>query len=153
MGYIILDLDNCISDDGWRIPYIYPTLTGFKKYHDYHSLSAFDEIKNTFIIGDNFGSEIIIFTGRPQIYHMITIEWLNRKDIVPFLLFMRPEGNNDNNVKLKYDYLQQLTDDMRGNIVCAYDDNYEVINMYKHHNIPARLIQIHPFEDYGGMNR
>ena len=39
MSFIILDLDNCIADDQWRISRInWQHKDPMRRYHDYHSL-------------------------------------------------------------------------------------------------------------------
>jgi len=151
---IILDLDNCIADDGWRIQYIGD---GPKKYDAYHQLSAFDELCNRGLF-HNIGT--VIFTGRPDTYAPLTIKWLERKRVQHRFLFMRPEGNFMNNVDLKKLFLQQLFQiDLGGgaisidDIVWAYDDHPGVIKMYQEQGIKATQVCIHSFRLYGGNNQ
>ena len=42
MRTYIGDIDNCLADDGWRIPKINWQKHGDERYEDYHLLSGFD---------------------------------------------------------------------------------------------------------------
>ena len=72
MSVIILDLDNCIADDSWRIPKInWAAEDPLNRYHDYHSLSGFDTAHNHDLY-INTRCDIVIFTARPIMYRALT---------------------------------------------------------------------------------
>lgn len=146
---IILDLDNTIADDSWRIPRIsWESANPITRYHNYHLLAGFDEAKNSELweMCEEEDIEIYIFTARPMIYQAITMEWLERKGIKYEALFMRPDENHNKSVELKKNQLFSLFDKFGlspSNIIGAYDDREDVIKMYQEHNVPGQRVCIH----------
>ena len=64
---IVFDMDNCISDDEWRISKInLEGRTPFERYHHYHSLAGFDRLQNRWLIESYSEEEIVIITSRPE---------------------------------------------------------------------------------------
>lgn len=146
MSVIILDLDNCIADDSWRIPYInWQAEDPINRYHDYHSLSGFDIAHNhDLYIGNK--NDIVIFTARPIMYRALTEEWLKRHGIGHALLMMRDMEDHRPSTELKFQQLMALfnnTDLKAGDIVGAYDDRPDVVEMYQKFGIPAEVRFVH----------
>lgn len=146
MSIIILDLDNCIADDSWRIPRInWSAEDPIERYHEYHSVSGFDQTGNRDLyLGTKH--DIIIFTARPIIYLPQTQEWLLRNGIATALLLMRSNDDHSPSVQLKRNMLESLfknTDIAAEDIVCAYDDRPDVISMFKGMGVNAELRSIH----------
>lgn len=145
MTYIILDLDNTIADDSWRIPRInWQHDDPFRRYHDYHQLSAFDKTGNEHLFKET-ENRIIIFTSRPVHYRSMTEEWLARKGINTDFLLMRNNSDHCKSVDLKEKMLNWLAEygvDLK-DIACAYDDRPDVVEMYLKRNIKADLVKIH----------
>jgi hypothetical protein len=142
MNYVILDLDNCIADDGWRIPRIrWDRKDPMERYHEYHSLAGFDTVANTdlFEFGD---PAVIILTARPVLYRSITEEWLRRNRISYHHLIMRNNHDHRSSLDLKRHMLHWLPD-MYGvpwkSIVAAYDDRDDIVEMYRKHHIDAHV--------------
>ena len=150
MSIIILDLDNTISDDSWRRKFIRweeEDLTA--RFHEYHSMCGFDAAKN-YDLFDNCRHEIVIFTARPEMYRTITQEWLRRQRIFPRLMLMR--GNNDygSTVEIKRGQLRWMLNFCgidQDQIVGAYDDRRDVVEMYLENDIPATQRFITPDGD------
>ncbi len=146
MTTIILDLDNCISDDRHRIPRInWQQKDKFRRYHDYHLLSAFDELGNEDLV---FGHthEIVIFTARPVMYCALTTEWLRRNDVQFKHLLMRNDDDHSQSVELKKKQLGWLTSlygIAKSDIFLAVDDREDVVDMYKSNGVDAILRSIH----------
>lgn len=151
MKYIILDLDNCISEDEWRLKYIdHEQKSSMGKHHAYNMLAGWDKCRNQIIFRPFNKRKIIIFTSRPMLYKPITDEWLRRNAINPMAKFIRPPGDVCGSVDLKYNFLRVLRNEhhvSNRDIVCAYDDKIEVINMYKNEGVNARLVAIHENND------
>jgi hypothetical protein len=143
--HIIVDLDNCIADDGWRIPRIdWSKTSPLERYHDYHSLSAFDLLVNEDIM--MAGQEVIVFTARPVLYRAITEEWLSRKCISHKHLIMRNNGDHRSSVELKREMLHWLPENygvMWKDIVGAFDDRQDVVDMYRRYGIDAHVRAAH----------
>ena len=145
MKIILLDLDNTIADDSWRIGHInWNTTDPFWRYHDYHSLSAFDPVGNQHILNIE-GTMQIIMTARPKAYEAVTREWLMRNKIKWAMLFMRPDNNYDDSVVLKKSFLDALVNlhGLSKSRMVAYDDRLPVVEMYKENGVKAELIRIH----------
>lgn len=149
MNTIIVDLDNCIADDSWRIPRInWQKRDPLERYHDYHSLAAFDKLCNEDILfGARAGvDQIVVFTARPTMYHAATEEWLRRNN-VPFKhLIMRNNNDNRPSLELKrtmLHWLPELYGVPWGSIVAAYDDRPDVVEMYRKHHLPGYVRAIH----------
>ncbi len=145
MSTIILDLDNCIANDEHRIPRInWQHADPFRRYHDYHLLSAFDEVGNRDLLEGT--SDIVIFTARPAHYRAMTVEWLRRNDIDVKHLLMRNDDDHCHSKELKLNQLSWLLNEygiLLADIVCAYDDRADVIKMYTDFGIPAEVRAIH----------
>lgn len=153
MTFIILDLDNTIFDDAWRIPRInWKEQDPFKRYHEYHSLAPFDEIGNVDLF-ENTPHEIIIMTARPVHYRAQTEEKLLRHGIDPALILMRNTSDHVHSKELKRQQLCSLKPAhgiLREDIVCAYDDRQDVVDMYRRTlGIKAEVRRIHnvPYGD------
>lgn len=146
MSFIILDLDNCISDDSWRIPRIkWQVEDPFERYHEYHSLLAFDQSGNRDLYM-GCPHQIIVFTARPALYLPQTQEWLLRNGVPTALLMMRANDDHSPSTLLKKNMLESLfknTDVTAEDIVCAFDDRPEVLSMYLSMGITAQMRSIH----------
>jgi uncharacterized HAD superfamily protein len=143
--YVILDLDNTIADDAWRIPSInWQWSNPTHRYHDYHSLAAFDELGNQDLVWGH-GHKLLIFTARPVHYAALTHQWLQRKGVAAEHVIMRNDGDRRSSVQLKatmLDWLHHYDVDLR-DVVGAYDDRPDVVEMYKARGIPAEVRSIH----------
>jgi len=146
MSVIILDIDNCIADDSWRISRInWEIEDPLNRYHDYHSLSGFDFSYNHDLFARS-KDDIIIMTARPIMYRALTEEWLRRHGVPFQLLMMRDMEDHRHSVELKRNQLMALfanTDIKAGDIAGAFDDRADVIEMYSTFGIPAQVRSIH----------
>lgn len=146
MGLILTDLDNCISDDGWRLGFIdYKDQNILGRYHNYHSLAPFDKIANRDIV-DQVEHDIIIVTARPQLYRAATKEWLRRNGVAVKGLLMRELSHVAPSAELKALMVQAVLDWSKlpiESIACAYDDREDVVKMYQSLGIKAELRYIH----------
>lgn len=156
MSFIVLDLDNCIADDQWRIPKInWQKKDPMDRYHEYHSLSGFDRAGNKDLF-QKTKHDIIILTARPVHYAPITMEWLNRQHIKPFALVMRNNDDHCPSVELKrkqMGWLMHLYGVNHKDIECAYDDRMDVVEMYLQHGIVAEVRAIHDTCAYTNPNK
>lgn len=144
----ILDLDNCISDDGWRIPAIdWSQQDKTRRYARYHALGAFDRPANH-DLWEALGPEsCVVITARPESVRHQTEHWLRHVARVPlFELIMRKENDHRATVKVKE---QALLDFMERwelpahAIAAAYDDRQDVVDMYLKHNVAAYRRAVH----------
>lgn len=142
---IILDLDNCISDDAWRIPKIrWQQTDPMRRYHDYHLLAGFDKLANKHLLSPDL--PLVIFTARPVMYRAITEEWLERNGIAIYALLMRNDNDHRSGPDVKETQLSWLLgayNVSKSQIDMAYDDRPEIVEMYQRNGIKARQVAIH----------
>lgn len=145
MSCIILDLDNCIADDEWRIPHIlWAHEEPMRRYHKYHSLAAFDKLGEPW--SHPAGSRVVIFTARPELYRHQTEEWLFRSGLRPAAVLMRSNKDNSKSVEIKERMLHQLQHKVGisiAEISHALDDREDVVAMYRSYDIRADVKFIH----------
>lgn len=139
MSYIILDLDETISDDRWRQKEINLNIEGMERWHNYHLLAGFDDVCNEQLFRDT-GCEIIIATGRYVLYAPITLEWLRRKNILAKIIMFRPNKDTRSPAELKHEQINTLIMQhgvKTEEIFCAYDDCHATCEMYRKRGIDA----------------
>jgi hypothetical protein len=146
-GIQIVDLDNCLSDDRWRRPFIDKKLPLAQRYDEYHKGMLLDSPANVDQIRRN--DDIVVITGRPVSYHKWTLSWIQTKLwIQPLHLIMRNNNDYRNAVEVKADALTWLFDrNMYGirlaDVVDAIDDRLDIIEMYKaKFGLPARVVGV-----------
>jgi len=76
------------------------------------------------------GHKIIICTGRFSTYSKVTIDWLEKNNIEPNILLMRPEGNYNSDYVVKKEMLDYLRA-IGCNPHLAYDDRDSVVKMWR----------------------
>lgn len=149
MEYIILDLDNCVSDDSWRIHMIDkkqadPDL----RYRNYHRFMGQDQCRNRHLF-TSFHGRVIVSTSRPDRYRGDTEAWLARNDIHATFLFMRAEDDHRPSADVKREHAMKILGwlnrdpEQKNTIHCAYDDREDVVEMYKMLGINAKRVLIH----------
>lgn len=159
MRTYICDIDNCLADDGWRIPKINWQKHGDERYEDYHLLSGFDRAAhsaNGSVLPLWSGDRNVFMTARPAMYRALTEHWLLTVARVPpgFALLMRPNGHRGSSPQVKEMQLGWLFSDnnlygvAKEEIVMAYDDHQGVVDMYRSHGIPAVRHFIHTVDAF-----
>lgn len=141
---IILDLDNTICDDSWRVPYIdWDNENVFDRFHAYHSLHAFDQAAN-FDLFANRDEQYIVMTARPQLYEATTREWLQRNGILCELLLMRPIDSHAPSLQVKEQQLK-IVERTYGleSITAAFDDRVDICALFGKYGVPAFCRPIH----------
>jgi hypothetical protein len=111
------------------------------RFHDYHTLSPFDECKNHHLFK---GKQVVVFTARPVNFRTSTEEWLKRNQ-VPFVsLMMRNLHDHRSSVDLKREQISWLVHEglSAEDIEHAYDDRPDVVQMYLDAGIPATVVAI-----------
>jgi hypothetical protein len=141
---IILDLDNCVADDGWRIPRVnWRARDNFERYHPYHALAPWDAVANEWTYS---GREAVVMTSRPVAYREATEEWMRRALIRCRHLLMRNNADHRPSLAVKRDQLNALYHygiDPERDIEMAYDDRADIIAMYVAQGIKATRVAIH----------
>jgi len=159
MRTIICDIDNCLADDGWRIPFINWQKTGDERYADYHSLSGFDRpvhAANGSVLPLWSGDRVVFLTARPVLHEALTRHWLTAIARIPagFTLLMRPNGFRGSSPEVKQMQLGWLFGPnncykvKKEEIVMAFDDHQGVVDMYRSNGIPAVRHFIHTVDAF-----
>lgn len=148
MSVIVVDLDNCISDDNWRISHINEARSDFgARWHDYHSLAGFDQRCNEHLTRDAAERQVdvVILTGRPIAYAAITREWLKRNRIGVRALAMRNNDDRTPSAQLKLAQLRWLYDThgiALKDVVACYDDKPSVVEAYRSIGLRGEVVAI-----------
>lgn len=145
MKEVIFDIDNCLSNDGWRQDKLKLHQVGLKEslspWHIYHDLAAFDKpgFQHEFDVFMRTvqPDRVFFLTMRPEIYRYSTAHWLNIH--FPLLtekgeLIMRHVDDIRRPVEVKRSMLSEVCmeyDTCIPNIVAAFDDNREILQMYR----------------------
>jgi len=141
----IIDLDNCIADDAWRIPRIqWQHSDPDRRYHDYHLLAAFDSCANHDLFEGN--DNVVILTARPILFKAATEEWLRRNGVRYKHLIMRNNDDHSHSKDLKRAQLGWMRSHYGvpwSFIAAAYDDREDVVEMYRELGIPGHVRRIH----------
>lgn len=141
----LIDLDNCISDDGWRMQYLRD-----KDYHGYHSRSIYDQPANLHILKGDHDDRNIIITARSERYRYETILWLSEHVIQYEALLMRADKDSAPSPEVKCELLRQYFARNRISadwVRCAFDDRVDILKAYRAMGIRnTKRIFIH--EDY-----
>lgn len=140
----ILDIDNCIADDGWRVPRIeWSNNDLFARYHAYHQLAAWDAPGNFgLFLGADL--ELFVLTSRPLHYRVTTAEWLRRVGCKFSQLIMRNDNDFRHSLAVKEAQLKSvLVECGVSAIECAYDDRPEIVEMYRSYGLKAEVRSLH----------
>jgi hypothetical protein len=164
--YAIWDLDNCLFDDGWRIPYIDWTQTGNARYEVYNQslqgdkTAHFQEWKLMSLL-----AQPIFISGRPEKFRAQTLQMIEvhlpvlrqRPDDEPvwerltrkdggITLYMRETDDRDRPADLKAKLLDRFMkehDVYPWQIIAAFDDVQSIVDMYRSRGIPATVLRVH----------
>lgn len=147
--FVIFDIDNCVADDGWRLPLIKwdePDME--KRYDDYHRASLADRAGNVahFDREMRIGLIPIFMTARPVAFAAQTEAWLREKlGVDRHILLCRNNNDHRASVEVKREMLSWLFQyDVRLDCVMrAYDDRADICAMYREFGIDAIQMQCH----------
>ncbi len=144
----IFDIDGCISNDRWRRGEM-PAEKSAGDWEHYHSGFAIDEPCNMDKVLEQHdaGHAIAFFTGRPIKHEAETAKWLRgnipkevRKAGCTFS--MRQEGTTATSPVLKSEMVRSFEQDAKFEIVIAFDDRQDVIEMYQRRGIAAHILRV-----------
>lgn len=147
---VIFDLDNCLSNDGWRIPLIdHFEDDNWTRYLKYHQAAKDDQPANLDKLEPN--TRRAIFTARPAFFYNQTIVWLQRHGIEHHWLLMRNNDDLRSCVDVKRTQLGWFTGGeydgvVMSDIIRAYDDRPDVIRMYRRNGIDAHVLSAHSID-------
>ena len=144
--FILLDIDNCIADDSWRIQHIrWDEPDQSKRYHKYHQLSPWDKVHNKELF-ERQKRHIVIMTSRPYAYEHMTRFWLHQAGCLVAIIKMRRNDDHRPSLEVKEEQLNELGrvhNIFPKDIHCAHDDREDIIDMYRKNGIDAERVCIH----------
>ncbi len=136
----VFDLDGTLSNDEAR-----QYLAKEKKWHEYNMASIDDPVNQDLVdkLQEHFQQEdfIVILTGRMwcEEVEQVTIEWLQKNDIFFDALVMRSPGNTLPNGQYKAEWYRRTAKNV--DVVHAYDDNPEAIELWGELGVEATYVQ------------
>lgn len=155
---VIFDIDGCISDDSWRLPYIKDSGSG--RFDQYHSMAESDKPLGhgaaRLLEHIKYGHFIYFMTARPASVEVITISWIKRhfpqiKTINWALRMRKASEEGVNSVDLKRSMLRSSMHDAQ-RAYFAYDDRPDVVEMYLQEGIAgARILDAHGCDEFVGQ--
>ncbi len=86
------------------------------------------------------GVEVILLTGRPESVRGVTVKWLKKYDIQYDQLIMR--SWEDNFLKAAIYKKKMYETHIHSDVICAYDDDQTIIDMWSDLGIPSFKIYI-----------
>jgi hypothetical protein len=141
----IFDLDNCLFDDAWRIPYIDFSKEDLdERYAPYHERCYGDHPTNLALFNaiKQLVPRVIFATARPE-----AVRRLTERSIADRLghrgaeIIMRPNGDNRPSRQLKRDMFRRTG--LFAHTTMAFDDHHDVIAMYREIGLRAARVWIH----------
>lgn len=147
----IFDLDGCVFDDKHRIPLIDMSLEGDARFEAYHDQLGFDLLHEDATDLLNKAVEqnlmVVFLTARPLKYLGNTQEKLKRHFFNllngRFTIYMRPDGDQRPSASYKRDKVREIiakAKDEGREVVVAFDDRQDVIDMYMAEGVPAWIL-------------
>jgi len=136
MSIVIFDLDGTLANIEHRLHFVQ---NGNRQWDEFFAACA-DDKRNEPIIEiwdcmSHMGHEMWIFSGRSDQVLEETQEWLVNNNIFADRVFMRKAGDHQPDDKLKQGWLDELTDDERAAILCAFDDRQRIVDMWRRNGI------------------
>lgn len=153
----IFDIDGCISDDEWRLPMI--KKEGDDRYRDYHAAAEQDrplpQGANRLKHHIHVGHKIVFITARPDYMRIATGDWLRKHFPLintPIMLMRDDDEEGIGAVVIKCQRLVELRNTHKGEIVAAYDDRPDIIEMYLSNGIHgARILDKNGIAEFIGQ--
>lgn len=144
MKRTIFDIDNCLADDSRRIPKIrwdLPPTQG--RWNEYHADCGRDPAHHVELVKNSLNP--VFLTARPVLYHDETVNWLRwNYGIENPTIIMRNKNDMRSSKDLKDAQLTQLmTLYDCDEVIIAYDDRPEVVEMYRSRGVTAVVLNIH----------
>jgi hypothetical protein len=147
--YALWDLDNCLADDSARIALInWSEQNAFKRYEAYHEACENDPVGNYPLFARMRDQQVtpVFLTARPLSIREKTLAWIsNNLGIEEPMLIMRNIFDHRPSVDVKREMVAALPnyDIADLDIVAAFDDRQDIVDMYRACGLPGHLLKIH----------
>jgi hypothetical protein len=116
--------------------------TVVKHFHRFHaesvSVPPHDHVVSAAQMANMLGHAVLIVTARKHMWRHHTAWWLAMNNVPSDMLMMR--GNDDN--RKDYEVKKDMLDTLRRayDIIHAWDDNHNIIKLWKENNIPTTIV-------------
>lgn len=148
---VVFDIDGCISDDRWRRARIPADANQPLQFDFYHAGCGDDpplEVGSQVLTGHIANGDFIAFcTARPFKVAELTAGWIERHfSIEPtkdFIILMRKDDDARSAVEVKTEflsYINKYVEQTGKNLVMAYDDRQDIIDMYRENGVEVALL-------------
>lgn len=144
----IFDLDNCLSNDAWRLKLIPwksdPAPSDFDAYHK--NMGVDGAINSGFFWRQKLveNRSLLFITSRPTKYRAETVGWLRRcliSDEDDWRLLMRPDGCLASSAELKVDLFNcHIRSAAWTRVEAAFDDREDVLEAYREQGVKNTYI-------------
>ena len=140
MPYIIFDIDGTIADNTHRQHYLTSKKKDWKNFFAEMDLDIPIQSIITLmqIIYRNHTrpqTNIILVTGRPERYRLVTMSWLTKYQIPWHQLWMRKDGDRREDWVVKEEILKTLIEHFDTLPIFVVDDRQQVVDMWRRHEI------------------
>jgi FMN phosphatase YigB (HAD superfamily) len=113
-----------------------------KHFNNFHAESVnvppHDYVVNASQIAHMLGHSVLIVTARKHMWRNHTAWWLAMHDVPSDMLMMRGDEDNRKDYEVKKDMLDTLR--KAYDIIHAWDDNPNIIRLWKENNIPTTIV-------------
>ena len=143
---IIFDMDGTLADVSsirhHLTKYDETKRTVVKHFHRFHaesvSVPPHDHVVSAAQMANMLGHAVLIVTARKHMWRHHTAWWLAMNNVPSDMLMMR--GNDDN--RKDYEVKKDMLDTLRRayDIIHAWDDNHNIIKLWKENNIPTTIV-------------
>jgi len=136
MKAYICDIDGCLADSELRDFFKEQISKGDYSWFE-SRIPSFPPIESMTRLVFALKNEhrIIYLTARNSSYRSATIKWLKRFLLWDSKMYMRPDGNKDEDYVIKEVLLKQILE--KYDVVGAIDDNPKCVAMYMAYGIPT----------------
>lgn len=133
----VFDLDGTLADQSHRYPNIEnnPTPEDWDMYFSLCHLDTVIEPVATLFRQLRANHRIEIWTARNEVSREATIDWLNRNDLKPDGIRMRPAKDRSSDDILKSKWLKQHRSLGNAPILGVFEDRDRVVKMWRFHGI------------------
>ncbi len=140
---VIIDLEGTLSDHSHRVKYWID-----KDYENYNFLFQHDPVNKDFLDilnglyhnKDETGYAVIMCTAKSKVYEEQVVNWLKKNDLMDKIygVYFRKEHDSRPSITVKRDQLREVRQTY--DVVCAYDDRQDIVDMYRRNDIKAFLV-------------
>lgn len=142
----IFDVDGTLSDTTHRQHFVQGTPRDWQSFNEQMQFDAprHNVVDVYLSLQEDPNNVMMMFTGRPEAYRQVTIDWVSALGIRYERLLMRPEGNYDDDCIIKKAMLDSVTPTF-GTPVMIFDDRNRVVDMWRNVGMTCSQVALGDF--------